>query len=112
MDGLPLSKKATPAQMLLLLICILFLLGSGGGFAIFAWSSRNDIVTAIKNVDIKVDSVKQSQEWMRRSTLSKAEMTQWVMQLDRSNRETVPKLVVPYPPVQNGNPPPSEPPIN
>lgn len=103
LDGLPFKKTATPQQNLLLIFCVLFIFASGGGFAIFAWSSRNDIVNAIGAVDAKVTSVKASQEWMRKSTVSRSEFVTWAISLDQKNRESLPKLIVPIPAVDSSN---------
>ena len=100
LDGLPFKKNASPAQMLLLIFCIVCILGTGVGAGIFAWDTRNTVMQGIANVDSKVGSVKQSQDWMRRSTVTRAEWIQWNLDFDRVNRGTVPGLKVIIPPLQ------------
>lgn len=95
---LPLTKRATPAQILILLAGILTVFICGASAAWWAFDSRNTVINAIQQVDAKVQDVKSSQEWMRRASLNKSEFAKWVNQLDRMNRASVPALAVPEPP--------------
>jgi hypothetical protein len=112
LEGLPFKKNASPAQMLLLLGAIGFVLVTGMSAGIFAWDSRNTVVKAIEDVDAKVSSVKQSQEWMRKSTVSRAEWVQWTVQFDQANRSKVQNLVVPIPAIEAASAAPAPPPSN
>ena len=105
-DALPLSKKATPAQIILLLAVAAGIFGFGAKIAWWAADTRTQIMGAIsevgaktEQVNSKVEVVRQSQEWLRASTMSKAEMTQWAQQLEHLNRAievpSVPTMVAP-----------------
>jgi hypothetical protein len=87
LDGLPMAKKATPAQMVLLAICCFALIYTGVKAGVWFSDGHKEIMAGISAVDVKVDAVKQSQEWLRASTISRAEMTLWASQLDKANRK-------------------------
>lgn len=93
-DGLPLSKKATPAQMILLFVCAAGIFWFGAKIAWWAADTRAAIVGGISDVgnkteavNAKVEAVRQSQEWLRASTMSKADMAKWAQALDKMNRK-------------------------
>lgn len=98
LEGLPLMKRATPAQILLLLFAIGSIFVCGAGAAWWANETRNSIMAGIQRVDDKVGSLAQSQQWMRRSTVSKTELAKWVNQLDHMNRTAFPALSIPEAP--------------
>jgi Flp pilus assembly protein TadB len=93
-DSLPLAKKATPSQMILLLVCAAGIFGFGAKIAWWAADTRtaivqgiNDVGSKTEQVNAKVEAVRQSQEWLRASTMSKADMAKWAQSLDRLNRK-------------------------
>ncbi len=97
-QGLPLAKKATPGQMILLFLCCVSLIYVGVQLS----NAKRDITDGISNLDKKV-------EWLKNASWSRDDMRDWTAQLDHANRSTVPAMVIPAVAARQGQtPPPSQ----
>jgi hypothetical protein len=83
LDGLPLAKKATPAQMVLLLVSCVALIWCG----VKIGGAETAITNSIAAVDAKVDKVAANENWIKASMVTKPEFSAWAYQLDKGNRK-------------------------
>ena len=89
LDGIPLAKKASPGQMLMLLVVVGFIFAAGIGSAAWFLNDQGKILNAVQNVDSKVSSLTTRVDWIQRSSMTKQDMAKWSTQLDRMNRRIV-----------------------
>lgn len=90
-EDLPLTKQATPKQMLLLIVSII----SVGYIGWKLNGAKTEITTAVSQVDSKVDKLDAKVDWLQKSTWSRQDHIEWANELDRLNRKSVPGLEVP-----------------
>jgi hypothetical protein len=100
-DKLPFTKKATPAQMILLACCSFSLIWMGVEGKGYFDASQNKILDAISQNGKKTDHNGEEINAIKQYYWKNSDQNQWAQQLDRLNRTTVPALIVPVvPPVQ------------
>lgn len=121
LDALPIKKKATPVEMLLLILSIGVIFCSGIYAGIYGMNRvkiyfdarHNELLAAIAKVDAdnsskvatlgmavgtlstRVDKNEGSISGIRRYYWSNADMTRWANQLLRDNSKGVPEFIVP-----------------
>jgi hypothetical protein len=112
-ESLPLKKKATTVQILMLLAAIGFIFGAGiwaGNWAKnYFDDSHHEIMAAINRVDTdnsgkiavvaeSLDKASSNIDSLRHYYWSNADMQRWASDLDHLNRLPVPAMIVPQVP--------------
>lgn len=92
---LPLAKKATPGQMILLALVTGGLLWTGARIGSYFDTYNKSILGAIQKVADATDKQGAEIDVLKKYKWSYADQQQWVHQLDKLNRTAVPALTVP-----------------
>ena len=94
-DNMPLAKKATPTQMIYLLLAIISLLTGGWISKGYFDAKQAEIVSAIDRVGKSTEDQAREIDAVKRFYWSNADQQAWALRLDRTNRSSVPGLQVP-----------------
>ena len=95
LDKLPLSKKASPTQIIYLLLAIISLLTFGWVAKGYFDAKQAEIVNAINMVGKSTEDQAKEIDAVKRFYWSNADQQSWALKLDRNNRALLPALQVP-----------------